>query len=154
MHPADLATELLADPQVTGLTFSGGEPMAQATALAAVIRTARQRRDLTLICFTGFRLAELRRRPPDPGVEDLLAQVDMLVDGRYVAARNDGRGLRGSGNQQVHMLTGRLADAYQELANGPRRTEFRLRGRSAMLVGVPDQTTSDLFAELTLGGRR
>ena len=61
--------------------------MAQATALAAVIRAARRKRDVTLICFTGYRLGELGRRPPDPGVGDLLAETDVLIDGRYVAAR-------------------------------------------------------------------
>src|SRR5579859_5050852 len=46
VRAADLAAELLADPSVTGLTFSGGEPMSQAAGLAAVIAVARQRRDL------------------------------------------------------------------------------------------------------------
>ena len=106
VRPADLAAELLAHPGVTGITFSGGEPMAQAAGLAEVIAIARRERDLTLICFTGYRLAELKDRPPGPGVAELLAQTDVLIDGRYVAARNDGHGLRGSSNQQVHMLTG------------------------------------------------
>jgi len=150
--PDELAAELLADPGVTGLTFSGGEPMAQAAALAAAIRAARQARDVTLICFTGYRLTELRKRPPDRGVEALLAETDVLIDGRYVAARNDNQGLRGSDNQRVHMLTGRLAGAYAELAGGPRRAEIRLRGRSAMLVGVPDRIAADAFGALTPGG--
>lgn len=106
--PADLAAELLAHPGVTGFTFSGGEPMAQAAGLAAVITIARRQRDLTLICFSGYRLAELRDRPPGPGVAELLAQTDVLIDGRYVAGRNDALGLRGSSNQQVHLLTGRV----------------------------------------------
>jgi anaerobic ribonucleoside-triphosphate reductase activating protein len=145
MHPAELAAELLADPGVTGLTFSGGEPMAQAAGLAEVITIARRQRDLTLICFTGYRLAELRDRPPGPGVATLLAQADVLIDGRYVAARNDGRGLRGSSNQQVHLLTGRLAHAAGELTAGARRAEIRLRGRSALLVGVPDTRVAEAF---------
>ncbi len=143
--PAGLAAELLAHPGITGFTFSGGEPMAQAAGLAEVIRIARRHRDLTLICFTGYRLTELRDRPPAPGVAELLAQTDVLVDGRYVAARNDGRGMRGSANQEVHLLTGRLAQAAAELAGGPRRTEIRLRGRSALLVGVPTQEVSEAF---------
>lgn len=152
--PEALAAELLADPGVSGLTFSGGEPMAQATALAAVIRAARRVRDVSLVCFTGYRLAELRRRPPDPGVGDLLAEADVLIDGRYVAARNDNRGLRGSDNQRVHVLTDRLADAYADLAGGPRLTEIRLRGRSAMLVGVPDRMAAGAFEALAPGGQR
>lgn len=145
VRPDDLAAELLADPGVTGFTFSGGEPMAQALALAGVIRAARQERDVTLICFTGYRFARLRARPPHPGVTELLAQVDVLIDGRYVAGRNDNRGLRGSDNQRVHMLTSRLAGDHAELAGGPRRTEIRLRAHSALLVGVPDRAAQRAF---------
>lgn len=145
MRPADLAAELLAHPDVTGFTFSGGEPMAQAAALAQVIKIARRQRDLTLICFTGYRLAELDKRPPGPGIAQLLAQTDVLIDGRYVAERNDGRGMRGSSNQRVHLLTGRLAHAAGELAHGPRRTEIRLRGPSALLVGVPSREVAEAF---------
>jgi anaerobic ribonucleoside-triphosphate reductase activating protein len=145
VRPADLAAELLAHPGVTGFTFSGGEPMVQAAGLAEVIRIARYQRDLTLICFTGFRLAELRDRPPGPGVAGLLAETDVLIDGRYVAARNDGRGMRGSSNQDVHMLTGRLAGATAELTGGARRAEIRLRGRSALLVGVPGPGVAEAF---------
>lgn len=157
VHPAELAAELLAHPFVTGFTFSGGEPMSQAAGLAEVIAIARRQRDLTLICFTGYRLAELRARPPHPGVAELLAQTDVLIDGRYVAARNDGRGLRGSDNQQVHMLTGRLADAADELGHGRRRTEIHLSGRAALLVGVPDRGVAEAFGRLPVirpgGGR-
>lgn len=146
---ADLADELLADANVTGLTFSGGEPMAQAGALAQVVAAARRRRDVTLICFTGFRLAELLARPPDPGVADLLAQTDVLIDGRYVAARNDGTGLRGSSNQRIHHLTARLADFAAEFAGGRRRCEIRLTTRSAFLVGVPEAAVAAAFDQLT-----
>ena len=144
----DLAAELLADPEVTGLTFSGGEPMRQAAALADLAREARAARDVTLIVFTGFRLAELLRRPPVPGTARLLAEADVLVDGRYVAARNDGRGLRGSDNQRVHLLTGRLSDAHGDLVAGPRRSEIRLRPASALLVGVPAAPAARAFASL------
>lgn len=147
----DLAAELLADADVVGLTFSGGEPMAQAAALAQVIRCARRERELTLICFTGYRLAELRRQPAESGVADLLAETDVLIDGRYVAARNDGKGLRGSDNQRIHLLTSRLAGAYEELSVGRRRVEFRLRGDSALLVGVPDRAAADAFDALGRG---
>jgi anaerobic ribonucleoside-triphosphate reductase activating protein len=148
MLPAELAEELLANPAVTGFTFSGGEPMSQAMGLTEVITIARRQRDLTLICFTGYRLAELRTRPPAPGIAGLLGQVDVLIDGRYVAARNDGRGMRGSSNQQIHMLTDRLAYAAAELAVGQRRTEIRLRHSSALLVGVPGHDVRRAFERL------
>jgi len=148
MRPAELASQLLSDPLVTGFTFSGGEPMSQAAGLAEVITIARRQRDLTLICFTGYRLAELRSRPPGRGVPDLLAQTDVLIDGRYVAARNDDRGLRGSDNQRIHLLTDRLTDAAAVLAHGRRRTEIRLSGRAALLVGVPDRGVAEGFGRI------
>jgi anaerobic ribonucleoside-triphosphate reductase activating protein len=128
--------------------------MSQAAGLTEVIEAARRARDLNLICFTGYRLAELRARPPGPGVADLLAQTDVLIDGRYVAARNDGRGLRGSANQRVHFLTGRLRDSEAELAGGPRRSEIRLRGGSALLVGVPGPGVSEAFDRAVAAGSR
>lgn len=135
--PAELAAELLADSAVTGLTLSGGEPMLQARALAAMVRAARGQRDVDVICFSGYPLAELRERPPGPGTADLLGQLDVLIDGPYVAAANDDRGLRGSSNQVVHHLTGRLAAHGDALAGGPRTAEIRVRDRSVLLVGVP-----------------
>jgi anaerobic ribonucleoside-triphosphate reductase activating protein len=146
--PSDLADELLADPGVTGLTFSGGEPMAQAGELAEVARAVRRKRDMSLICFTGYRLAVLRARPPAPGVADLLGQVDVLIDGLYLESRNDNRGLRGSDNQQVHHLTSRLEAASELLTGGPRRSEIRLSGRSALLVGVPFTEVAEVFGAM------
>ena len=76
---------------------------------------------------------------------DLIAQTDVLIDGLYVAARNSGRGLRGSDNQNVHFLTGALAAYADELTDGPRRAEIRFRDRSALLVGVPPPGVAEAF---------
>jgi len=98
--------------------------MLQASALAATVRAARQRRDVNVICYSGYTLGELRQQPPTPGVPDLLDQVDVLIDGRYQEAANDGKGLRGSSNQVVHHLTGRLSGASEALVGGPRTAEI------------------------------
>lgn len=133
--PEALVDELLANPDVTGLTFSGGEPMLQAAGLARLARLARSRRDLDVICFTGFQRNFLVDTPPGPGVRDLLDQVDVLIDGPYVNRLNDNRGLRGSRNQRIHYLTSRLAD--HDLETQPRRAEVHIQHGQAMLVGVP-----------------
>ncbi|MBP1466482.1 radical SAM protein [Candidatus Chloroploca sp. M-50] len=133
--PEDLVAELLAHPQVTGLTFSGGEPMLQAAGLTRLINLAREQRPLSLICFSGFTLAQLRDDPPGPSVADLLDQIDVLIDGRYVARQNDHRGLRGSRNQRIHYLTDRLAEF--DFASGPRQIEIQVQADHVLLVGVP-----------------
>lgn len=148
----ELAARLIADPAVDGLTFSGGEPMVQATALAEVVRHVRRVRDVSLICFTGYTLSHLRKHPPEPGVADLLSEVDVLVAGPYLAGRNDGRGLRGSTNQRVHHLTPRLAEGF-DFEQGPRTAEVRVGGDDEfvelMLVGVPPHGMLATVAELS-----
>lgn len=137
VHPDDLAAELLTDPRVTGLTLSGGEPMGQAAGLARLVRRARKIRDVSVVCFTGHRLERLRTRPPSLDVPELLAAVDVLIDGTYVAALNDGRGLRGSSNQRVHHLTPRLVDSGYDFEGRARDVEIAVDGREALLIGVP-----------------
>ncbi|GGS54851.1 4Fe-4S single cluster domain-containing protein [Actinokineospora fastidiosa] len=129
---ADLADEVLADPDVDGLTLSGGEPMAQAAALAELVGVVRARRDVSVVCFTGYTLGRLRRMPDAAA---LLSEVDVLIDGQYVERLNDGVGMRGSANQTVHHLTGRLAGF--DFAGAPRSVEIRVGERDVTLVGVP-----------------
>lgn len=141
--PEHLANVLLSDPRITGLTFSGGEPMLQASALARLARIARSRRELNIICFTGFQRAHLEKNPPVPGVGDLLEQVDVLIDGPYVSRLNDNRGLRGSANQRIHYLTSRLAHVDFEAA--PRKSEIHLLYGQAIMIGVPPKRTGEAF---------
>lgn len=148
----ELAAELLSDPDVSGLTLSGGEPMAQAAGLAAVVLAARALRDVDVVCYTGFPLAALRRRPPGPGVDDLLALVDVLIDGPYAAGLDDGAGLRGSSNQTVHHLTDRLAAAAAGFTGGPRRVEIRITGSRVQLIGVPPAGLLAALGDLRPGG--
>lgn len=143
VRPEDLIDELLADPDVTGLTFSGGEPMLQAAGLAQVARLARSKRDLNIICFTGFIRAQLEAVPPGPGVVDLLDQVDVLIDGPYIARLNDNLGLRGSRNQKIHYLTDRLAGV--DLEGQARKAEVVLTDGQAMMVGVPPHHLGEAF---------
>ncbi|MFJ8630209.1 4Fe-4S single cluster domain-containing protein [Streptomyces sp. NPDC093568] len=145
VEPAALAAELLADPTIEGLTFSGGEPMHQAAGLTEVIRAARRIRDTTLVCFTGYRLERLRRRPPGPGVAELLAEVDVLIDGLYVAALDDSRGLRGSANQRVHHLSGRMAESGYDFTGRDRTAEIAADGHEALLIGVPPPALLTVF---------
>jgi anaerobic ribonucleoside-triphosphate reductase activating protein len=135
VRPEDLVEQLLADPQVRGLTFSGGEPMLQASGLARLAYLARQQREINIICFTGYQRSYLESTPPFPGVADLLAQVDVLIDGPYIARLNDNRGLRGSRNQRVHYLTDRLSSV--DFETQPRKAEVHLLNGRAMMVGVP-----------------
>jgi len=133
-----LARDILDTLEVEGLTLSGGEPMLQARACRRLIEQVRARRpDFSLVLYTGFTLEELQAQGQAERLA-LLDQVDVLIDGRYQAAHNDNRGLRGSSNQRVHLLT----DVYRGLGttyftDPARRVELHPRPEDLLMVGIP-----------------
>ncbi len=133
--PSALADVLLADDHISGLTLSGGEPFAQAEGLARMLRIARRRRELSVICFTGYRYETLEDHPHSPWVHALLNQIDVLIDGPYIARLNDGKGLRGSSNQRILHLTNRMHDF--EFEDQPRRIEVAIDNGELLAVGIP-----------------
>ena len=120
---------------ISGLTFSGGEPMEQAAGLAALARLARQKKDLDLICFTGYRYERLLKSPPNAGVPELLSEVDVLIDGPFVQTLNDSVGLRGSSNQRIIHLTSRLKE--YDLESSTRKVEITVTDGELAFIGIP-----------------
>jgi anaerobic ribonucleoside-triphosphate reductase activating protein len=123
-----------------GATFSGGEPFAQAGAVARVIGLVREKADYGAIVYTGYRLEDLSRTAErDPGVAALLDAADILIDGPYRAELDDGRPYRGSSNQRILRLTGRyesVMDSYYCAPHG-RKAEISLGPGRVTLTGVP-----------------
>ena len=91
-----------------GLSLSGGEPLQQPEAAAALLDAARAV-GLSTLAFSGYTIEEIRALA---GGADVLARLDVLIDGRYVAGERLASGLRGSANQRIQLLTSRytLAD--------------------------------------------
>ncbi len=107
---ADVAGWLCGLDGIEGVTLSGGEPFSQARALAELLDAVRaERPDFGAMAYSGFRHEALRRGGPDRRA--LLARLDLLVDGPYVAARHGSLRWRGSANQRLIPLTDRYAHA-------------------------------------------
>ncbi|TYQ28383.1 radical SAM protein [Pseudanabaena sp. UWO311] len=107
----ELAERILSEPANQGVTFSGGEPFLQATALAALakqIKTA----GLNVMSFTGYTLSELRSPKAPEGAVDLLNQLDILIDGPYVSALaiHKPDSPVSSRNQRLHIFNPAFAD--------------------------------------------
>ena len=134
MTPHEILQSLDLD-RIVGLTFSGGEPMEQAAGLAAMARIARQKKDLDLICFTGYRYERLVRNPPNAGVAELLSEVDVLIDGPFIQSLNDSVGLRGSSNQRIIHLTSRLKE--YDLETSTRNVEITVTDGELAFIGIP-----------------
>ena len=107
MSTEEIMRIIVADPYAN-VTFSGGDPMYQAAGFAELAHAIRRRTNKDIWCFTGFRFEELIQ----PEQRELLEQIDVLVDGPYVASlRNPDLLFRGSSNQ-------RLIDVQASLFSG------------------------------------
>jgi anaerobic ribonucleoside-triphosphate reductase activating protein len=106
----ELATQLRAarDAGSEGLSLSGGEPLQQPAAAAALLAEARAL-GMSTLAFSGYRIDEIRALPLGP---EILGLLDVLIDGRYMSGERLAAGLRGSANQRIQLLTPRysLAD--------------------------------------------
>jgi anaerobic ribonucleoside-triphosphate reductase activating protein len=83
-----------------GLTLSGGEPFCQAEACAWLAREAKKL-GLDVVTYTGYTYEQLVERH-DAGIDALLRETDILVDGPFIEALKDvSLKFRGSGNQRL-----------------------------------------------------
>jgi anaerobic ribonucleoside-triphosphate reductase activating protein len=107
----ELANQILSNPNNQGVTFSGGEPFWQAGALAQLAKCLKAA-GLNVMSFTGFTLEELRSEKAPAGSPELLAQLDILIDGPYLEslAINSPDSLVSSRNQRVHVFNPDLQD--------------------------------------------
>lgn len=108
----DTLEELLAaldKSWIEGLTLCGGEPMEPENQLGLlpVVKAVRQRLpSKTIWCYTGYELSDLQdtgKRSLDI-TQELLANIDTLITGRYVAELRDitnNNLWRGSTNQKI-----------------------------------------------------
>lgn len=96
----EIIAEFKEDPILKGMTFSGGEPFLQPAPLTDLAKLVHScRKDVT--CYTGFTYEELLQMK-DPAVAELLENVDVLIDGKFVEElKNLELSFRGSENQRV-----------------------------------------------------
>ncbi|MEG0750963.1 MAG: anaerobic ribonucleoside-triphosphate reductase activating protein [Oscillospiraceae bacterium] len=105
-----LFKKIAANPLLSGVTFSGGEPFCQAAPLAELGRKIKDA-GLELASYTGFTYEQLVEEN-DPGRMALLQQLDVLVDGPFMLSqRSLELRFKGSRNQ-------RTIDVQKSLASG------------------------------------
>ena len=91
------------DPLLSGVTFSGGEPFCQAEELAELGKKVHAL-GKNIVTFTGYTYEVLRAKN-DAGINALLKETDILIDGPYIEAERDlAIRFRGSRNQRILRL--------------------------------------------------
>jgi anaerobic ribonucleoside-triphosphate reductase activating protein len=129
----EIAARIPAD--VEGISLLGGEPFAHAADAARIAAFAQSRRQGVMV-YTGYLLEELQLNR-DPAIAELLARIDLLVDGPY--DRTQPEPLRrwiGSANQRLHFLTPRY-DPQDPCWQRRNTLEIRVRGGEVSVNGFP-----------------
>lgn len=108
---SELYERILDNTLLSGVTFSGGDPMFQAAPLADLAEALRPHRHLDLCIFTGFTFEALLKFG-SPDQLRFLRAADVLIDGPFVQSLRD-RNLRfrGSSNQRILDVQRSLAEA-------------------------------------------
>lgn len=98
---------------IAGVTFSGGEPFAQASACAELAKLIKQNKtELNIVAYSGYYYAQLlEMATKDPAINDFLRSIDILIDGPFDVSKLDlSLPFRGSNNQSIIDLSSPFID--------------------------------------------
>lgn len=98
----ELIKDVLDNPILKGITFSGGDPFEQADKFAYMAKEFRKN-GLNIWSYTGYKFEYIvKQLENNKGWKDLLNNIDVLVDGRFEKDKmQDGLKFRGSLNQRI-----------------------------------------------------
>jgi len=85
-----------------GITFSGGDPMAQPEACSLIAAYCKER-GLNIWCYTGYTFEKLLEMSNDNSyIMNFLKNIDVLVDGRFILSEKSlNLKFKGSKNQRI-----------------------------------------------------
>jgi len=120
---------------VDGFTISGGEPMDQSEELAILLMQLSSISNDILV-YSGYTLSELRAKTSS-SVNMALHSIAVLIDGQYIEDLNDNSLLRGSANQNIHVLNPAFDSLYKEyLSNTSNRIQNFSTSDGVVSVGI------------------
>lgn len=95
----DEVMDCLSDANISGLSVLGGEPFDNLEGLKEFITKVRAKTEKDIWVYSGYTFEELLEKD---GAMDVLKNIDVLVDGRFVEDLKDLKlKFRGSSNQRI-----------------------------------------------------
>lgn len=95
----DEVMDCLSDANISGLSVLGGEPFDNLEGLREFITKVRAKSEKDIWIYSGYTFEELLEKD---GAMDVLKNIDVLVDGRFVEGLKDLKlKFRGSSNQRI-----------------------------------------------------
>ena len=97
-----LIKDVLENPMITGVTFSGGDPIEQAHSFSYMAKILKNK-GLNIWCYTGFTFEQLLiMTRSNKKLLELLNTIDVLVDGKFILEEKSFDVIfRGSKNQRI-----------------------------------------------------
>lgn len=118
MEEAEVLAVIKRNPLCRGVTFSGGEPFAQAAAFSRLGRMLKEN-GYEIAAYSGYTFEELLSGTQEQ--KELLAVIDVLIDGPFVLEeRSLELNFRGSRNQRILNVPQSLKAGKAVLENSER----------------------------------
>ena len=125
----ELADAILSLRGIDGVSFSGGEPFEQATALGLLATKVRSG-GLDVLAYSGYRLDALDAAPR---FAPLLERLDWLIDGEFQQALHGPHRWRGSENQRVLRMPARVEESFEAV----REVQISVSADTLAMSGFP-----------------
>ncbi len=136
---ADVIRHAAKNGSCTGLTISGGDPFEQSESLLSLLHLVRGSFSDILV-YTGYTIEEIMNGAAGQEGTEALENIDVLIDGRYLAERNTSDCvLRGSDNQIIHYLTPSFRATYEEYMKQGRMLETFQHNGSVIITGIQNE---------------
>lgn len=99
MH--EIINDIVTNPFIDGVTFSGGDPFEQADKFAYIAHEIKSKTKLNIWCYTGYTFEKILESDKTDWRE-LLNTIDVLVDGKFELSKKvEGLKYKGSSNQKI-----------------------------------------------------
>lgn len=122
--------------RVDGVTISGGDPFEQAQELEKLVHGIHLSITDDILIYTGYSLTQLKNME-NTAVDKVLETIAVLIDGKYIHNANDNEPLRGSWNQQIHILNPAFRSKYDAYLTQPRQVQNVFYQKDLLTIGIP-----------------
>ena len=136
MDANDLLHSIIKNNDIDGVTISGGEPIEQVEAISQLVEEIKLcRNDLNFILYTGYDFDAIKKLDK----MNYLKNIDVLICGPYIEKLNDGKGIRGSSNQEIVFITNKMFKHKDYFVNSERLLEISVKDDRLNIIGIPDK---------------
>ncbi|WP_105177540.1 anaerobic ribonucleoside-triphosphate reductase activating protein [Clostridium cagae] len=98
----ELIEDVLCNPMIKGITFSGGDPFERADEFSYMAKIFKEN-NKNIWCYTGYKFEYINDNLEiNKGWKDLINNIDVLVDGKFEEDKKEDRlKFKGSSNQRI-----------------------------------------------------